>query len=94
MSTRSNRKDERLPVRIDVYVTGEGFQKFIAPTLNFSEKGLFIESKILAAMKKNSLIEVQAAHMASDAPILKARIAWSNQYGAGIEYLNQENNQD
>jgi hypothetical protein len=81
------RKHERLRLRTDVLVSGEGFSRFKTHTIDFSEGGLFIEGKVLSTLKPDTIIQVQLAEGPENPPLLDARIAWTNSYGAGIEYL-------
>lgn len=82
------RKHKRLPVRTHVFVWGDTIQRFKTETMDFSESGLFIEGKILSLLQINTLIKIQSADSSlEDAPEVTARVAWTNRYGAGIEYL-------
>lgn len=81
------RKHKRLPIRTNVFVSSEEVTRFKTQTMDFSDGGLFVEGKALATLAVDTLINVQSAEMFEDAPVLTARIAWTNRYGAGIEYL-------
>lgn len=81
------RKHKRLPIRTNVFVSSEGVTRFKTQTMDFSDGGLFVEGKALATLAVDTLINVQSAEMFEDAPVLTARIAWTNRYGAGIEYM-------
>lgn len=81
------RKHKRLPIRTNVFVSGEDVTRFKTQTMDFSDGGLFVEGKELAKLPIDTLIEVQSAEGFDDPPMLTARIAWTNRYGAGIEYL-------
>ena len=81
------RKHKRLPIRTNVFVSGEDITRFKTQTMDFSDGGLFVEGKELANLPIDTLIEVQSAEGFDDPPMLTARIAWTNRYGAGIEYL-------
>jgi len=74
------RKYIRLCLRTDVLVSGEGFTRFKTNTIDFSEGGLFVEGKAL------SVLDIDT----KNSPLLNARIAWTNSYGAGIQYLLDE----
>ena len=88
MSDNTNkRKHKRIPVRTNVFVSGENIPRFKTQTMDFSDGGLFIEGKELANLSINTLIEIQSAEGFEDPPVLSARVAWTNRYGAGIEYL-------
>ncbi|MCW8878338.1 MAG: PilZ domain-containing protein [Kangiellaceae bacterium] len=81
------RRHKRLPLRTNVFVEGDGFSRFRTQTMDFSDGGLFVEGQTLAKLDVNTLIHIQTAEDIEDAPLLTARIAWTNRYGAGIEYL-------
>ena len=83
------RKHKRIPIRTHVFVSGESFTRFKSRTMDFSDGGLFIEGKALALLTINTIIQVQSAEGLEDPPILNARVAWTNRYGAGIEYLKE-----
>lgn len=81
------RRHKRLPLRTNVFVEGDAFSRFKTQTMDFSDGGLFIEGPELAKLKVNTMIKIQSAEDIQDAPVLEARVAWTNRYGAGIEYL-------
>ncbi|TQV88367.1 PilZ domain-containing protein [Aliikangiella coralliicola] len=81
------RKHKRLPIRTNVFVSGESFQRFKTQTMDFSDGGLFIEGKVLSLLKVDTVIQVQSAEGLDNPPVLVARIAWTNRYGAGIQYM-------
>lgn len=81
------RKYTRLRLRTDVLVSGEGFARFKTNTIDFSEGGLFVEGKALSQLSIDTIIQIQLAEGPKNAPLLNARVAWTNSYGAGIEYL-------
>ena len=84
---REQRKHQRLSVRTHVFVSGDNITRFKTHTMDFSDGGLSIEGKLLASLPINTLIKVQSAEGFENPPELTARIAWTNNYGAGIEYL-------
>jgi hypothetical protein len=84
---RDKRKHKRLPIRTNVFVSGEKVARFKTQTMDFSDGGLFIEGKALSELEIDTLVEVQSAEGFEDPPVLAARIAWTNRYGAGIEYI-------
>lgn len=86
-SSPDQRTEKRLPIKVSIFVSGDSFQRFKTQTTDFSDGGLFIESKILALLAADTLIKVQAAERSVETPLLTARIAWTNRYGAGVEYL-------
>ncbi|WP_444996620.1 PilZ domain-containing protein [Aliikangiella sp. IMCC44359] len=81
------RRHKRIPVRTNVFVSGENIARFRTQTVDFSDGGLFIEGKVLAELAINTLVRVQSAEGLDNPPLLTARIAWTNRYGAGIEYV-------
>jgi|GEM_PF-1259488 len=85
--SQEKRKHKRLPVRTNVFVSGADFSRFKTQTMDFSDGGLFIEGKELANLPIDTVIEVQSAEGFENPPVLTARVAWTNRYGAGIEYL-------
>ena len=86
---KEKRKHKRLPIRTKVFVSGENFSRFKSQTMDFSDGGLFIEGKPLALLTINTIIQVQSAEGLENPPVLNARVAWTNRYGAGIEYLQE-----
>lgn len=88
-SGRDKRKHKRLPIRTHVFVSGENLARFKTQTMDFSDGGLFIEGKDLAGLAIDSMLEVQSAEGFENPPLLKARVAWTNRYGAGIEYIEE-----
>ncbi len=90
--TSEKRRHLRLPIRTNVFVSGEGVERFKTETMDFSDGGLFIEGPVLSKLPINTLVEVQSAEEFQHRPVLTARIAWTNRYGAGIEYLLEEDN--
>ena len=87
MPDQSRRTNARLPLKLKVKITTETFCTRTVMTQDFSDGGLFIVDEELANSDINSCLTVQADEGMADAPIIKARIAWTNDKGAGIEYL-------
>lgn len=83
----NKRKHQRLSIRTSVIISGDAITRFKTQTVDFSDGGLFVEGKALAGLKIDTLVYVQAADVMDDPPLVKARIAWTNRYGAGIEYI-------
>jgi hypothetical protein len=83
----NKRKHTRLNIRTNVFVSGDSVVRFRTQTVDFSDGGLFIEGKILAELEVDTILYIQSAEEFDDPPIIKARVAWKNRYGAGIEYL-------
>jgi hypothetical protein len=81
------RKFKRLPIRSSVYVFSENLERFKTHTMDFSDGGLFIEGKVLSLLKVDTIIQIQSAEAFENPPVLNARVAWTNRYGAGIQYL-------
>ena len=87
MTDQSRRNNARLPLKLKVKIATETFCARTVMTQDFSDGGLFIIDDELADSDINSRLTVQADEGMSDAPIIKARVAWTNDKGAGIEYL-------
>ncbi len=87
MTEQSKRANARLPLKLKVKIATESFCTRTVMTQDFSDGGLFIVDVELAKLEINSPLTVQADEGMTDAPIIKARIAWTNDEGAGIEYL-------
>lgn len=87
MSHNSKRNNLRLPIKMKVKITTENFCTKSVVTEDFSDGGLFITDPELASLAIGSALSVQSDEGHSDAPIVEARIAWTNAKGAGIEYL-------
>lgn len=87
MTDQSRRANARLPLKLKVKITTESFCARTVMTQDFSDGGLFIIDSELAKFDINSHLTVQADEGMADAPIIKARVAWTNDKGAGIEYL-------
>jgi len=88
MSKPSRRNNERLPIKLTVKVTTETFCTKSVMTKDFSDGGLFILDGELAKLPVDTHLTVQSDEGFEGAPIVKARIAWTNDKGAGIEYLD------
>jgi hypothetical protein len=56
-------------------------------TEDFSDGGIYVMDSVLAELDVGSLISVQSDEELEHRPIVQARIAWTNNKGAGIEYL-------
>ncbi len=91
MTKLSRRSSTRLPLQLKVKITTKSFCTRSVMTQDFGDGGLFILDSELAQQAIDSEITVQQDEGATDAPILKARIAWTNNKGAGIEYLLDNN---
>lgn len=87
MSEESRRANARLPLKLKVKIATESFCARTVMTEDFSDGGLFIVDAELAKLEIDNQLTVQADEGMADAPIIKARIAWTNDKGAGIEYL-------
>jgi len=84
------RKHKRLPIRTQVFISGDSFSRFKTQTMDFSDGGLFVEGKLLSELPINSLVNIQSAEGFDNPPVLTARIAWTNRYGAGIQYVLED----
>ncbi|WP_196139136.1 PilZ domain-containing protein [Aliikangiella sp. G2MR2-5] len=89
---KEQRVHKRLPLRTHVFVEGGGLSRIKTQTMDFSDGGLFIEGPQLAKLKIDTIIQVQSAEGFENPPVLNARVAWTNRYGAGIQYLLDEEN--
>ncbi len=87
MSDQSRRANARLSLKLKVKIATESFCTRTVMTRDFSDGGLFIVDDELAKLEIDHPLTVQADEEMADAPIIKARIAWTNDKGAGIEYL-------
>ncbi len=87
MSEQSRRANARLPLKLRVKITTDSFCTRSVMTEDFSDGGLFIIDSDLADLPIDSRLTVQADEGMTDSPIIPARIAWTNNKGAGIEYL-------
>ncbi len=87
MNEKSRRTNNRLPLRLKVKITTETFCTRTVMTQDFSDGGLFIVDSELAKLAIDSRLTVQADEGMADAPMINARIAWTNKIGAGVEYL-------
>jgi len=87
MTDQSRRANTRLPLKLKVKIATETFCARTVMTQDFSDGGLFIVDADLAKMETGNQLTVQADEGIADAPIIKARVAWTNAKGAGIEYL-------
>jgi len=87
MTKPSRRNNTRLPIKLNVKITTETFCTRSVMTKDLSDGGLFIVDGELGRMPVDTLLTVQSDEGLDNAPILKARVAWTNDQGAGIEYL-------
>ncbi len=87
MSEESRRTNARFPLKLKVKITTESFCSRSVMTQDFSDGGLFILDAGLAELAQDSRLTVQVDEGIEDSPLIKARIAWTNSKGAGIEYL-------
>lgn len=87
MTDQSRRASLRLPIKMKVKITSENYCTRQLITEDFSDGGIFVKDEELAKLEAGSLVSVQADEGIEGAPILKARIAWTNSTGAGLEYI-------
>lgn len=83
----SRRINDRLPLRLKVKISTETFCTRSVVTKDFSDGGLFVVDEHLAGLKVGTIITVQSDEGMENAPLLRARVAWTSETGAGIEYL-------
>lgn len=87
MKTSNRRREQRLPINVKVIITTESFCTRKVVTNDFSEGGIYIKDAELAKLPIGSLVTVQSDEGLANAPIIKARIAWTDGNGVGIQYL-------
>ncbi|MBV1909978.1 MAG: PilZ domain-containing protein [Kangiellaceae bacterium] len=87
MTQSTRRTSIRLPIQMKVKITSDSYCTQQVITKDFSDGGIFVEDAELAKLDVGSLVTVQADEGIDDAPVISARIAWTNKVGAGIEYL-------
>jgi len=92
MTNISQRASLRLPIKMKVRITTDNLCTRHLVTQNFSDGGIFVNDPELAQEPVGSIVQVQSDEGIESAPILKARIAWTNNHGAGLEYLLEDNN--
>jgi hypothetical protein len=87
MDNESRRAHPRFPFKMKVRITTENYCARHVITEDFSDGGIFVTDDVLAELDVGSLISVQSDEDLEHRPIVQARIAWTNNTGAGIEYL-------
>jgi len=87
MNPSNRRREQRLPINVSVIITTDTFCTRKVITNDFSEGGIYVKDEELANLEIGSLVTVQSDEGLADAPIIKARIAWSDKKGIGIQYL-------
>jgi len=87
MTNPSRRTSIRLPIKMKVIITTENYCTRRVVTEDFSDGGIFVADQELAQLEVGSIVTVQSDEGLDNAPIIKARIAWTNNVGAGLEYL-------
>lgn len=90
MSKESGRSSLRLPIKMKVRLTTETFCTRHLITEDFSDGGIFVIDQQLAGLAVGTLVKVQSDEGIEDAPVINARVAWTNNKGAGLEYLLDE----
>ncbi|PCI72024.1 MAG: hypothetical protein COB38_04820 [Gammaproteobacteria bacterium] len=90
MDKESRRTNPRLAINMKVKITAGNYNTMHLITENCSDGGIFVTDDRLAEMQVGSDVEVQADKGVDDQPIIKARIAWTNSQGAGLEYIINE----
>ena len=78
MSDRSKRVSLRLPIKMKVRITTDTFCTRYLITKDFSDGGVFVIDNDLAQLPLGSLVKVQSDEGIEDAPVIEARIAWTN----------------
>ncbi len=87
MTEQHKRASVRYPIKMKVKISSEEFGTRQMVTENFSDGGIFVRDPQIALLKSGAAIKVQSDEGIENAPVLEARIAWTNANGAGIEYL-------
>jgi len=92
MNDKTKRTSLRLPIKMKVRITTENLCTRHLVTRDFSDGGIFVDDEELAQLPLGSRVKVQADEGTENAPVVEARIAWTNKQGAGLEYLVDELN--
>jgi hypothetical protein len=87
MSSHEQRESLRLPIKMKVRISTDTVCTRHLITEDFSDGGIFVIDEMLAKLAVGSLVKVQADEGMEDAPIIDARIAWTNNRGAGLQYI-------
>ena len=87
MSSQEQRVSLRLPIKMKVRISTDTVCTRHLVTEDFSDGGIFIIDEMLAKLAVGSLVKVQADEGMEDAPIINARVAWTNKRGAGLQYI-------
>ncbi len=90
MEKESRRAHIRLPIKMKVKISSANYCTRQVVTKDFSDGGIFVSDPELAKLEPGSRLTVQSDEGYEDAPIIKARIAWTNSAGAGLEYLLED----
>jgi len=91
MSDQTKRTSVRFPIKMKVKIQSEHFGTRKMVTENFSDGGIFVCDPEIAQLELGEKITVQSDEGIEGAPVLNARIAWTNKKGAGIEYILDKN---
>ena len=87
MKTSNRRREQRLPINIKVIIRVESVGSLHLVTSDFSEGGIYVKNNQLCELPIDSIVSVQSDEGMANAPIIQARIAWSDNNGVGIQYL-------
>ena len=87
MKPSNRRREQRLPINVKVIITTETFCTRKVVTNDFSEGGIYVKDEELAKLEVGSLVTVKSDEGLANAPVIKAKIAWSDKKGVGIQYL-------
>jgi len=90
MSSQEQRASLRLPIKMKVRISTDTVCTRHLITEDFSDGGIFVIDEMLAKLAVGSLVKVQADEGMEDAPIIDARVAWTNNRGAGLQYIIDE----
>jgi len=87
MSSQEQRASLRLPIKMKVRISTDTVCTRHLITEDFSDGGIFVIDEALAKLAVGSLVKVQADEGMENAPVLDARVAWTNSRGAGLQYI-------
>ena len=90
MTSQEQRASLRLPIKMKVRISTDTICTRHLITEDFSDGGIFVIDEMLAKLVVGSLVKVQSDEGLEDAPVINARVAWTNNRGAGLEYLLDE----
>jgi len=87
MANQQRRINLRLPINMKVRISTDTLCTRHVVTEDFSDGGIFVSDEMLAKLPVDTLLQVQSDEGVEDAPIVTARVAWTNSRGAGLQYI-------